>query len=69
VEYKKKIGAFVCLNCGDDNLSGPFKHYDANLQVDWKTHVKQVALVCNDCGYTMYFTEENERKKISKEEQ
>ena len=66
VEYKKSLGALICLNCGSKELEGPFKHYDANVQIDWKTYAKQVVLVCMDCGYTMLFTEENEREKIVK---
>ncbi|MFW9768521.1 MAG: hypothetical protein ACFFF9_05305 [Candidatus Thorarchaeota archaeon] len=62
-----KTDALVCFNCGERNLEGPFKLYDANLRIDWSTHVKPVALVCMDCGYTIFFTEENERKKIRKE--
>ncbi|MFW9925737.1 MAG: hypothetical protein ACFFDM_03105 [Candidatus Thorarchaeota archaeon] len=68
VEYRMKMKALVCLNCGEKNLRGPFKLYDANLQIDWKSYLKPVALVCMECGHTMFFAEENERKKILLEE-
>jgi len=67
VEYQMIMEALVCLNCGERNLRGPFKLYDANLQLDWKSYLKPLAVVCMDCGYTMFFTEENERKKLRKE--
>nr|KXH70375.1 MAG: hypothetical protein AM325_03155 [Candidatus Thorarchaeota archaeon SMTZ1-45] len=60
-------GPKICLNCGGRNLNGPYILFDANLQVDWKTHIKQVAFVCLDCGYTMIiFTHQNEIRKIIK---
>ncbi|MFX1605080.1 MAG: hypothetical protein ACFFDD_04170 [Promethearchaeota archaeon] len=67
VEYRMKMEALACPNCGERNLKGPFKLYDATLQIDWKSYLKPVALVCMDCGYTMFFTEKNERKKIQQE--
>ena len=66
VEDKNMTDPKKCLNCGSENL---FEHryVGGGIEIRVFSMLKQQAIICVDCGYTMLFTRDEHKDRVRKE--
>ena len=66
VEDKNMADPKKCLNCGSENL---FEHryVGGGIEIRVFFMIKQQAIICVDCGYTMLFTRDEHKDRVHKE--
>ena len=69
VERTNMNGPKKCINCGSENIIGPYNLPRDRIFFGYITYAARVAYICTDCLYTMYFIHHKDRDKVNKEAQ
>jgi DNA-directed RNA polymerase subunit RPC12/RpoP len=67
MNYEEKREVEKCLNCGSENLVGPYDYRDAFIRITYFNNVLLKAYVCVDCHHAMLFTRDKHKSKILEE--